>query len=70
MKLYTFKYDGYGESYHVLADSPDSALDSVKRYLKDMYRLEIWSNSTVPSLPKGYSIEERGLGEVLETEVS
>lgn len=75
MKIYSFEYDGYGESYHVMSDSPASALEAVKKYTKSYLmendpNWEEWRQSTLVKLPSGYYLVEYGQDDVIQTEVS
>lgn len=84
MNLYTFEYDGYGESYSVVASSEEEALLSVKLYLRAKAELEkveegsdydqctwgLWEKAALNSLPANYSIKVLKPGQVLETEAS
>lgn len=74
MKNYYFEFTGYGDSYHVMAENPELALDSIKRFLKynveDEYsqrEYDLWKDATITNLPHCYSLIELKEGEVIKT---
>ena len=80
MKMFTFQYESYGESYTVMSDDKNSALQAVKKYLKEKmeeekgdynsYEWERWNNCKIDNLPHGYSIIENEKDEIFESEMA
>ncbi len=83
MKNYYFNPHTYSETYVVLAESKEIALEKLKLHLeakianspshsmdftKQYYSK--WITATVDSLPKGYTIDVYETGQVIEGEVS
>lgn len=74
MKNYYFEFTGYGDSYHVMAKDPESALESIKRFLK--YNIEdedsqreydLRKDTSVSNLPNCYFLRELNEDEVIKT---
>jgi len=72
MKLYHFDYESYGQFYVVMSDSPEEALDSLKKFLSQYSKYEYgeWKNATIDKLPKGYMLRVFEKNEVFEGEWS
>ncbi len=78
MKLYCFYPNTYSQVYFVMSENPDTALASLKVYLKqevthdthseDVYNR--WKDVTLSSLPEKYTLEDYAVGEVVQTEIS
>ena len=64
MKLFKFDYDGYGDYYMVMSESPETALQALKNHLKNITDLglrleqfEEWENATIDKLPNNYFLK-------------
>ena len=72
MKLYSFDYESYGQFYLIMSDSPQEALEALKKFLlqsfQDEYR--VWKDVTVDKLPRGYILKVFEKDEVFEGEWS
>lgn len=71
MKLYHFDVRDWGEHYAVMSDSPEQALEAVKKYIrKGHYTYEEFQTATIDNLPKDYFLVIKGKDEVIEGEHS
>lgn len=77
MKLYSFSFQDWGVSYHVMSDSKANALKAIKSFVaSDPYTSSkiklFWKKATVSSITKSYiyRIIDRDMNEVLVTESS
>ncbi len=78
MKNYYFNPNDYDQTYTVTANSAQEALDRVKVYVTERprgdyfyrYNYNKWINVTLGSLPRGYTIDEYDIQDVIPGEVS
>jgi len=82
MKLFYFNPNTYGGEFFVMSKSKESALENLKKYLKeesvkegeneDWYKEEYgyWKDATMDSLPFKYTIEEYEEGKIIESEIA
>lgn len=74
MKNYYFEFTGYGDSYHVMAKDPESAFESIKRFLKyniqdedSQLEYDLWKDASISNLHNCYFLRELNEDEVIKT---
>ena len=80
MNLYFINPNDYGDEYFVMAESKEMIFYYLKCYLKkkledeeeqfrSIYEEDYskWENATIEHLPKKYTIDEYGIGQIVET---
>lgn len=82
MEMYYFNPNTYGTEFITMAESPNEALENLKKYLlkeskhgdiEDRWYLNLyneWKDSTVDNLPYKYTIDEYYEDDVIETEIA
>lgn len=78
MKLYHINPNDYGQEFYICSESPETALNHIKKWLKDAAQvnnfyggyLRLFENSNVDKLPLKYSIHEYQPNQVARSEVS
>lgn len=83
MKLYHINPNDFGAEYFIMTTSKEAALVELKRYyikmasdetndVRDIYQQDydkLWKDADVDNLPKRYTIDEHGFGDIVETEI-
>lgn len=83
MKLYHINPNDFGAEYFIMTTSKETALVELKRYyikmasdetndVRDIYQQDydkLWKDADVDNLPKRYTIDEHGFGDIVQTEI-
>jgi len=83
MKLYHINPNDFGAEYFIMTTSKETALVELKRYyikmasdetndMRDIYQQDydkLWKDADVDNLPKRYTIDEHGFGDIVQTEI-
>jgi hypothetical protein len=77
MKLYHLNPNDYDNEFFVMAESPEKALEYIVNHLgylsdgKNIYEdhYQKFKKSNIECLPDKYSLDDYGLGEVIESEI-
>ncbi len=67
MKMYHLNPNDYGQSYFVLANSKEEALEYI--ISSKEYECEQFRGETINSLPHKYTMDELDLGDVVSREI-
>lgn len=73
--MYYFNPNDYGEQFMVVSNSKEEAFNSVIKHIKEEIEISPtnyyndWLESTVDTLPNGYTIDIYNIGDVLSTEI-